>query len=186
MARKVLSAAERKALALDLKRGKVTNVALAKKYEVSTKTIERFKEKNKGKKPVSVLTMKRSLELSQMSSMMIFYLEVLERQTRILEGSPDDLNKVAKGVCEVVRENLVVTLNIHNSLAFTEIPEGTDDYSDMDISILEAILEMIPPEKRAELNAKISKLTAREGKATDDTVQQERRAESGAIPTQSG
>jgi hypothetical protein len=184
---KVLSADKKKALALDVKADVMTDKQIATKHGVSTKTVQRARRKMRDSRPKSVLDIKRSLELTQMSSMMIFYLQVLERQTRKLEGSPGELDKVARDVCEVVRENLVVTLNIHNSLAFTEVPMGPDDYTETDVTMLEALLEMIPPERLEEFNAKISELTARkEETGTGDTVQQEGRPEAGAVSEESG
>lgn len=181
--RKVLSSTEKKALTLDVKNGTMKDKDIAAKFGCSTKTVERARKTIQNKKPKSALTVKRALEMKQVTSMMIYYLETLERITGQIEADTDmKLDKKA----EAIRENLIVTLNIHNSLAFTDVPSGQMDYTDTEVTILELILDMIPEEKREEFNAKISKLTETKDNPPDDNVQPDGRPEAGAIPEKPG
>ena len=185
MKRKVLSAAEKKALALDIKAGTLKDKDIAKRHGITTRTVERYREKLKPKKPVSALSLKRVLELTQMQSMIIYYLEELEKQTQLIVETTDI--KLPGKRCEMVRENLVVTLNIHNSLAsFVEQDTSPDDYEDSDVQWIERILEAIPEEHRDAVYDKIFKSTKEEEDGSEDPVQQEGRHEAGDVPPESG
>jgi hypothetical protein len=180
---KELSPDKKKALALDIRTTKQTNKQLAEKFNISTKTVSRARSKLSKQVPNSVLTMKRALELAQVQSMMTYYLEVLERITGQIETDQDmKLDKKSAAI----RENLIVTLNIHNSLAFTDIPAGEMDYTDTEVTLFEIILDMIPEDRREEFNAKISEFTKTKDERTDDTVQPDGRPEAGAIPEEPG
>ncbi len=183
MKNKVLSAAQKKALALDIKLGKLKDKQLAEKYKITTRTVERARKKLKEMGPKSVLTMKRALDLIQAQSMLIYYLETLERLTAVAEA--DNKMPMDKKM-EQIRENMIATLNIHNSLAsFIDIPDDDADYGDMEVKLVEAVLTLIPEDRRDELNAKISELTKKENRP-EDPIQQDGRPETGAIPEKPG
>lgn len=154
-----LSDAQLKALTLEFQRKdkKPTNVALAKKYKVSEKTIRRAKvawKKRLSEKKPSILEMKLALETSKADSALMWLMDsTLEDQKEMNRNSekfsPD--KRIASKI-----KTMEIILTIRNSLAFTEVPMTVDDYTDNDVAMMEWLMDNLPENKKEEMLARFT------------------------------
>jgi len=153
---KRLTEAIKKQLYADSALNESTHKELSKKYGLHTRTIENHQRKhNQRRKEPNVLELKKALEVGKADSMMVFLMEEMVDAVKEMKTG-DDRVKPDKRL-RVLRETSMAILNIRNALAFTEIPAGSEDYTEGDIEIVEYLLSIIPENKRTEVHARITK-----------------------------
>ena len=153
-----LTDSQKKALTLDIQAGKMKVRELAVKYKVSEKTIKRaraaYKKRQEDRGP-SILESKRALETAKADSMLMHLMERMIHNTARMEANEEKYS--ATKCLELNIKTAEIVLLVRNSLAFTEVPEVSDDYNENDVELFEWLLDNVPGEKKEELLARFTK-----------------------------
>lgn len=149
--RKVLSSEKKKQLEADINSGKSTP-DLVKKYKVTEGNIRYYKRKileKKNKRPVSVLDLKKALDLAKANSMLHYAMEQMEVGMKRIDEDhekhrPETQIKMAIEVAKI-------TLDIHNTLYYMETPEFEAGYNEDDVDLAEMVMDMMTDKQKEEL-----------------------------------
>lgn len=152
-----LDAEKKKRLIADINSGMRTT-DLMRKYKTSDKTVQSYRKKileERNKKPVSVLDMKKALDLAKANSMLHYSMEQMEVGMKRIDAdhsknSPSTQIKMAVEVAKI-------TLEIHNTIYFMETPDiGVEGYNPDDVDLTEMVMEMMTDKQKEDLFEKFT------------------------------
>lgn len=125
---------------------------LMKKYQISGMTVRRMKvlmEKEKKQKPMSVLDMKKALDLSKAQSLLVWTMEQMETAMRRIDEDREKYTPKTQADTAVHCGRLI--LEIHNTLLLSETPDIPGDYNADDVNLNELLMNMLTDKQKEEL-----------------------------------